>query len=139
MKRALFQRINENTFKLVQEKHQYSTEEIQSLWEDDKNGEYIQFADDGSARYIAHGRAMEEIVPSTSKQTMSRFVGGDPRKASVTQDVPAEAPDAERGKLRAVNDWFEKKGIFLNVWYVNERGNVELVDTRTGDFLGGLV
>lgn len=109
------------------------------MWEDDRNGEYVQFADDGSARYIAHGKAMEEIVPPTSKQTMSQFVGGDPRKAPVTRDVPAEQPDGERGKLRAVNDWFKQHGVFLNIWYVNERGNIELVDPKTGDFLGGLV
>jgi hypothetical protein len=139
MKRTLFQRIDENVFKLVQERHQYSTEELQAIWEEDKNGEYVQFSDDGSARHIAHGRAMEEIVPPTSRQTMSQFVGGDPRKASITRDVPAEAPDAEKGKLRAVSDWFRENNVSLNIWHVNERGNIELVDPRTGDFLGGLV
>lgn len=106
---AKFQRISENIFKL-QEADKYSTEELQAMWEDDENGEYIQVSDDGSARYVAHGRAMEEIAPKGT---------GD-------------------WKYRLINQWFNTHGIFLNIWYVNERGNIELV-SRSGKFLGGLV
>lgn len=137
-KKVRFQRIDENIFKLMEDK--YSTEELQAIWGEDKNGEYIQFSDDGSARYIVHGIAVKTIVHPTSQRTMSRFVGGDQRKQSVTQDVPAEeGGDADKQRLALVKQWCGKNGIFPNIWYVNERGNIELVDPRTGQFLGGLV
>ena len=139
MTRALFQRIDENVFKLVQEKHQYSTEELQAMWQDDERGEYIQLSDDGSARYIAHGSAREEIVPPTTKRTMSRFVGGDPTKQPVSVQVDAEhGPEAEHQKFQMIDAWCKKHSYWPNIWYVNERGNIELV-SRKGDFLGGLV
>jgi len=123
----------------LEEKKQYSTEELQAIWDDDEYGEYIQLTDDGAARYIAHGMAREEIVPPTSKREMCRLVGGDPRKRPITQDVPAEVPDAEHQKFRMIRQWCQQKNFWPNIWHVNERGNIELVDPRTGDFLGGLV
>lgn len=131
MKRPLFQRIDENVFKLSEDK--YSTEELQALWQEDEHGEYIQFADDGSARYIAHGKAMETIVPPTLERTRSSFVKGK------VADIPMEpGQDADRNRLYKVNQWCSEKGFFPNIWYVNERGNIELV-SKTGKFLGGLV
>lgn len=135
MTKALFQRIDENVFKLVQEKHQHSTEELQAMWQEDERGEYIQLSDDGSARYIAHGSAIEEIVPPTTKRTTSRFVGGP--QASVQVDAE-HGPDAEGQKFRMIDEWCTKHSYWPNIWYVNERGNIELV-SRKGDFLGGLV
>lgn len=118
---------------------QLPTEELAQIWADDKDGEYIQIDDDGSARYIAHGRAMEEIVPPVSRRTMSRFVGGDPRKVSVTQDVPAEhGKDSHNQMFQQIRAWMKKKGFFPNIWHVNERGNLELYSS-SGKPLGGLV
>lgn len=105
---AKFQRLNENVFKLVED--HYSTEEIAAMWEEDRGGEYIHINDDGSTYYVAHGKAMEQIAPSGT---------GD-------------------WKFRLINQWFNKNGVFLNIWYINERGNVELV-SKSGKFLGGLV
>lgn len=135
--KTLFQRIDENVFKLSEDK--YSTEELQAMWQDDEHGEYIQLSDDGAARYIAHGKAMEEIVPPIGKRTTSQFVGGDPTTHPVSQQVPAEAgAGAERQKFQMIDAWCKQHGFWPNIWYVNERGNIELI-SKTGKFLGGLV
>lgn len=87
---------------------QYSAEELESLWQNDKNGEYIQLADDGSVKYIAHQRAVETIAgPKTADS------------------------------FRLIRTWFKNKGISLNIWHVNERGNIELF-SPSGKSLGGL-
>jgi len=103
-----FQRIDENVFKLSEDK--YSTEQLQSMWEDDEHGEYIQINDKYGTWYVAHGQAMEQIAPK----------------------------DTGDYKFRLINQWITKNGISLNIWYVNERGNIDLV-SRSGQFLGGLV
>jgi hypothetical protein len=105
---AKFQRIDENIFKLAEENPPH--EEIASMWEDDKDGEYIQINDKYGTWYVAHGRAMEQIAP----------------------------PDTGDYKFRLINIWCKNKNFYPNIWYVNERGNVELV-SRNGKFLGGLV
>ncbi len=134
-----FQRIDENTFKLM-EVHKYSTEELQTMWDDDKDGEYIQLDDSGRAVYVAHGMAMEEIVPPTNKREIDRFVGGPPDRVSVTQRAPVEYGDeSERQMLRMIEEWCKKHNFWPNIWFVNQRGNIELVDRKTGKYLGGLV
>ena len=105
---AKFQRINENVFKLAEDDLPH--EEIATMWQDDERGEYIQINDKYGVWYVAHGRAIEQIAP----------------------------PNTGDWKFRLINQWFNAKGIFLNIWYVNERGNVELV-SKSGKFLGGLV
>lgn len=104
-----FQRIDENTFKLM-EADKYSPEELQAIWQEDEEGEYIQINDKYGTWYVAHGKAMEQIAPK----------------------------DTGDYKFRLINMWMAKHGISYNIWYVNERGNVELV-SRNGKFLGGLV
>jgi hypothetical protein len=105
---AKFQRINENVFKLAEDNLPH--EEIATMWQEDEQGEYIQINDKYGTWYVAHGRAIEQIA----------------------------APNVGDWKFRLINQWFNQKGIFLNIWYVNERGNVELV-SKSGKFLGGLV
>ena len=105
---AKFQRIDENVFKLSEDG--VAHEEIASMWEEDEHGEYIQINDKYGTWYVAHGQAMEQIAP----------------------------PDTGDYKFRLINIWCKQKNFFPNIWYVNERGNVELV-SRSGKFLGGLV
>jgi len=105
---AKFQRIDENMFKLAEDK--YSTEQLQSMWEEDEHGEYIQINDKYGTWYVAHGQAMEQIAPK----------------------------DTGDYKFRLINIWMQDHNYYPNIWYVNERGNVELV-SRSGKFLGGLV
>lgn len=150
-KKLLFEHLGGNTFKLTSpgpsdmvaempRKKQYSAEQLQAIWDDDKDSEYIQFADDGSARYIAHGEVMKpDIVPPTKDRTMSQFTGGDVRLKSIWRDVPSEPPDADKQRLQLTRAWMDQHKFFPNIWHVNERGNIELVDPRTGNFLGGLV
>jgi hypothetical protein len=105
---ATFQRINENVFKLAEDDIPH--EEIASMWQEDERGEYIQINDKYGTWYVAHGKAIEQIAP----------------------------PDTGDYKFRLINVWMKNKGFYPNIWYVNERGNVELV-SRNGKFLGGLV
>ena len=90
-----FQRINENTFKLM-EVNEYSAEELEQIWQEDKAGEYIQINDNGTAFYVAHGRAMEQIQP----QYGNLWAG-----------------------IRA---WMKAKNFSPNIWSVNDHGNVTL-------------
>lgn len=85
-----------------------STEELQEIWKDDADGEYVQINDDGQAHYIAHGCCMEEIQPAYG----NLFAG--------------------------IRQWMKAKGYYPNIWSVNERGNVEMMDWH-GNGLGGLV
>jgi hypothetical protein len=97
--------------KKLSEGHKYSTEQLAQIWSDDEGGEYIQINDNGAVHYIAHGKAMEQIVP--------------PKTAS-------------SWAFRMIRTWFKNKGISLNIWHVNERGNLELY-SPSGTALGGLV
>jgi hypothetical protein len=88
------------------------TEEIIEAWENDRDFEYIQISDDGGVRYVAHGDWMETIV--------------EPNNELSTEEV-----------FKEIRKWQDKHGIYFNIWSVNERGNVELMDNR-GNELGGL-
>ena len=89
---------------------QMSPDELQSTWEDDKQGEYIQINPDDSVVYVAHGSAMEQIAPKGSGRDMFRLIGS----------------------------WMKAKQYFPNIWQVNDHGNVELY-SKSGKPLGGLV
>jgi hypothetical protein len=89
----------------------YSTEELADIWANDKDGEYIQISDNGAVHYVAHGKAMEEIAPKGTKSSWA---------------------------FRLIRQWFNKSGISLNIWNVNERGNLEMYSS-SGTALGGLV
>jgi hypothetical protein len=89
---------------------QMSPDELQSTWEDDKQGEYIQINPDDSVVYVAHGRAMEQIAPKGSGRDMFRLIGS----------------------------WMKANQYFPNIWQVNDHGNVELY-SKSGKPLGGLV
>lgn len=106
---AKFQRITENTFKLMQEVGQVSHEDVVAAWEDDKNGEYVCILpDENRAYYVAHQKVMEEI--------------------------PVRYGNIWAG----VRVWMDSKGFYPNIWSANERGNLELWD-KSGRNLGGLV
>lgn len=38
--------------------------------------------------------------------------------------------------LKAVNAWMKKSNYYPDIYYVNERGNIELVSAETGKFVG---
>lgn len=110
-------------------------EELAEIWRDDKDGEYVQINDDGSAYYVAHGRAMEQIAPPVSQQTQRVFRGGDPRRQDAMSDAPV---DTVENTFRLIRQWMEAKQFWPNVWSVNDHGNIELY-TANGKPLGGLV
>jgi hypothetical protein len=97
--------------KKLSEGHKYSTEQLAQIWSEDEDGEWIQIDDKGSVHYIAHGKAMEQIAPPKTAATWA---------------------------FRLIRTWFKNKGISLNIWHVNERGNLELY-SPSGTALGGLV
>jgi len=79
---------------------------VADLWNEDKDGEYVQINDDGSVVYVAHGSAMETI--------------------------PVEPENPYPG----INAWMEAKGFFPNIWSVNDHGNVTLHDGQGNDLGG---
>lgn len=82
--------------------------DLQSAWREDQSGEYVQINPDDSVWYIAHGRAREQI-----------------------------APKGERNPFPKIGIWMQRGGVILNIWKVNDHGNVELM-SRSGKELGGL-
>jgi len=38
--------------------------------------------------------------------------------------------------MKAINAWMKKEQFFPSVYYVNERGNIETVSSKTGKFVG---
>lgn len=79
---------------------------IADLWNEDKDGEYVQINDDGTVVYVAHGRVMERI------------------------QVERENP------YPGINAWMEAKSFFPNIWSVNDHGNVTLHDGQGNDLGG---
>jgi hypothetical protein len=138
-KKILFEHVGGNTFRMAQpqplgmmaqdEAKEHPTEELAAMWEEDKNGEYVQINDDGSAWYVAHGKAMEQIAPPTSQQTNKFAVGIGKHRSQ---------PVDSSKTFNLIRDWFKKSNISLNIWEVNERGNIELY-SPSGKGLGGLV
>jgi len=90
---------------------QISPEELQSMWEEDKRGEYIQINPDDSVVYVAHGKAMEKIVAYPS--TRGKY------------------------KFNIIGRWMRKNQFSPNIWQVNDHGNVELY-SPSGRAMGGL-
>jgi len=84
---------------------------IAQMWHDDQQGEYVQIDDDGSAHFVAHGRAMEQIAP----------------RGTDSDEVFA-----------LIKDWTDRSQYWPNIWQVNDHGNVTLYDCNGND-LGGLV
>lgn len=82
--------------------------DLQSAWREDQSGEYVQINPDDSVWYIAHGRAREQI-----------------------------APKGERNPFPKIGIWMQRGGVILNIWKVNDHGNIELM-SRSGKELGGL-
>jgi hypothetical protein len=84
-------------------------EELQSIWEDDKNGEYIAvLPDENRAYYVAHGKKIEEIPPGRHNIWMG------------------------------IRTWMDSQEFYPNIWSANKRGNLTLWNHR-GEELGGLV
>jgi hypothetical protein len=72
--------------------------------------------DDGRAVYVAHGVAMEEIVPPTKQREIDRFVGGPPDKRPVTQRASVEYGDeSKRQMFRMIKAWCQKHQFWPNV------------------------
>jgi len=90
-------------------KKKLSTEDLAEMWREDEEGEYVAVNDNGEAFHIAHGSRMEQIQPMYG----NLFAG-----------------------IRA---WMAKRQYWPNVWQINERGNLELLNSSTGKSLGGLV
>ena len=86
-----------------------SVEELAEIWQDDKDSEYVQINDDGSAVYVVHGSTMEDI---------------------------ADAEDED--VFGTISAWMNRKKFWPNIWSVNDHGNVTLHD-KNGNDLGGLV
>lgn len=89
---------------------QISTEQLQQMWEEDQQGEYIQINPDNSVYFIANGRAKEQITSGNTEQQ----------------------------PFHMISMWMKKNNFFPNVWQVNDHGNIELMD-KSGNTLGGLV
>lgn len=95
----------------LKESREYSAEKLYQMWKEDRDGEYIYVDDNGAAYYVAHGSVKETIASRGTE---------------------------DEEKFQLINQWFEKNGISLNIWHINERGNVDLM-TNKGEILGGFV
>jgi len=83
--------------------------DLLSAWREDKDGEYVQINPDDSVWLIRHQRPVFKI-----------------------------APEGTENPYPIIARWMTKGGVILNIWKVNDHGNVELM-SRTGKELGGLV
>jgi hypothetical protein len=118
-KMKLFECLGGNQFKLaspqpvsMMNERSISTEELQSMWDDDKDGEYVQInSKNGSVHYVAHGKAMEQICPPGN---------------------------VNNNTFKQIATWFQNSGVSLNIWEVNDHGNIELYNSK-GKALGGSV
>jgi hypothetical protein len=85
-------------------------EELQEVWSDDQNGEYIQINSNDEVWYVSGGVGKEMIPTGNS------------------DDEP----------WTSIRVWMDEEGWYPNIWMVNDHGNVSLYSSD-GEYLGGLV
>lgn len=82
--------------------------DLASAWREDNDGEYVQVNPDDSVWYVAHRTPRQQI-----------------------------APKGTRNPFPIIARWMSRGGVILNIWRINDHGNIELM-SRSGKPLGGL-
>lgn len=118
-------------------------------------------SDDGKAFHILSSRNHEYVITKDTANEYGEFSGKPLRDNPHHDEEPNEKPDFEesiviqdrrygngyealysRKAIAAnhewdvlmddINRWMEKSNYFPDVYYVNERGNIDLINVRTG-------